>query len=39
MDQFTDLLYRKFEETRANGRPDDVASLLGLGRAERRRLT
>ncbi|AWV89473.1 hypothetical protein [Bradymonas sediminis] len=32
MEQFTELLFRKFEETRANGRPDDVASQLGLGR-------
>lgn len=31
MEQFTQLLHRKFEETRANGQPDDVAMSLGLG--------
>lgn len=32
LEQFTEFLYQKFEETRENGRPDDVASQLGLGR-------
>lgn len=31
MEQFTQLLYQKFEETRTNGQPDDVARTLGLG--------
>jgi|GEM_PF-6453251 len=31
MEQFTHLLHQKFEETRANGQPDDVAKSLGLG--------
>lgn len=31
MEQFTQLMHRKFEETRANGQPDDVAIALGFG--------
>lgn len=34
MEQFTQLLHRKFEEARANGQPDDVARTLGLGGME-----
>lgn len=32
LERFTAFLHQKFEETRENGEPDDVASLLGLGR-------